>query len=109
MDKMVEKEIPNIQSSGGRKGLVVEGDTLQLLFEIHTVAIFKGFNWRSRSFAIPWWCRWPHNFISSKWEMMSKLMREELWEEWMDPIVGIVAEIRQGFKAIKIQSLCDRN
>ena len=39
---------------------------------------------------------------------MSKLVREELWEEWTDPIVGIIAKIRQGFKVVKIQSLMKR-
>ena len=98
----MKKEIPNIQSSDGRKGLVVEGDTLQLLFEIHTVAIFKGFNWRSRSFVIPRRCRRSHNLISLEGEMMSKLMREELGEERTNPIIRIVAEVCQDFGMVKI-------
>ena len=43
---MMENEIPNFKSNR-RKGLVVEGDALQVLFKIHAVAVFKGFNWRS--------------------------------------------------------------
>ena len=90
---MMENEIPNFKSSRRRKGLVMEGDALQVLFKIHAVAVFKGFNWRSWSFVIPWWCSWPHNLISSEGKMMSKLMREELWEEGVNPIIRIGAEV----------------
>ena len=92
---MMEERILNVQSSGGRMGCVVEGDTLQLLFEIHAIAIFKGFNWQSWSFVIPRRCRRSHNLISLEGEMMSKLMREELWTDWVDPIIGIAAEVRR--------------
>ena len=77
----------------------------EMLFKIHAVAVFKVFNWRSWSFVIPWWCSWPHNLISLEGEMTSKLMREELREEGTNPIIRTVAEVRQGFGMVKIQSL----
>ena len=79
----------------------MEVDTPQLLFEIHAVAIFMVLNGRSWSFLVPWWCRWPHNLILPDVEMR-KLVREELWEEWMDPIVGIVVKVCQSFRVVKI-------
>ena len=72
-----------------------------MIFDVHAVAIFKVLDGRSWSFLVPWQCRWPHNLILSDMEM-SKLVREELWEEWTDSIVGIVAKVLQGFKVVKI-------
>ena len=65
----------------------------EMLFKIHAVAVFKGFDWRSWSFVNPRRCRRSHNLISSEGEMMSKLMGEELREEGTNLIIRIVAEV----------------
>ena len=86
----------------------MEGDTPQLLFKIHAIAIFKVLDGRSWSFLVPWRCRWPHNLILSDVEM-SKLVREKLRKEWTDPVVGVISKVRQGFKDVKkIRSLMKR-
>ena len=86
----------------------MEGDTPQSIFDIHAVAIFKVLDGRSWSFLVHWRCRWPHNLILSDVEM-SKLVREELWKEWTDPVVGVVSKVHQGFKVVKIRSLMSGN
>ena len=81
--------LPTFRSSTRSRGVVVKGETLQTIGDVHKVTIFKVLDGWSWSFLIPWRCRWSHNLILSDMEV-SKLVREELWEQWTYPVIGIV-------------------